>query len=433
MWVILAVTAGCLVGAAIVVLVVPARWEGHSRVVLDLIKPDPLTGQAIGGNSRAYAATQMELVKDYAVAGKVADQLGWLTDPTLIQRYQHRPSNDGRDFRRWIAQQVIDRTKAELVEGSNIMEITYTAQTADDAKAVADALMKAYVDSSVAFRRDEARRNADWFTAQSDKAKLALDQAAQTEADFQRQTGIILQDDKTDVDSAHLRALAQTATTPQIITAGAQQSPAAGELAQVDALIAQDSDKLGANHPDMIALKARRAALAAQVARDRTAAQSQVGALNVAAMNAAVAAQKTKVLGQSEKFERLRQLHAGVELLRDQYNKTNTKAAELKQEATIGETGLTVLGAAVTPQKPKFPNNPLIFGGALGLGLGSGVLIALLVELLGRRVRGLEDLKAIDAPVLAVVPTRKKAARTREAKPVKADRPLPGHPSAAST
>jgi capsular polysaccharide biosynthesis protein len=44
--------------------------------------------------------------------------------------------------------------------------------------------------------------------------------------------------------------------------------------------------------------------------------------------------------------------------------------------------------------------------GSLGLGLALGLLIALLVELMNRRVRGPEDLQTLmDAPLLAVVST----------------------------
>jgi hypothetical protein len=46
----------------------------------------------------------------------------------------------------------------------------------------------------------------------------------------------------------------------------------------------------------------------------------------------------------------------------------------------------------VTPTKPAFPNKLLILGGALGLGAGLGLVLAVLVELLNRRVRGVEDL-----------------------------------------
>jgi uncharacterized protein involved in exopolysaccharide biosynthesis len=411
-WIVVATAVSCVIGALIVVLVVPPRWQAHSRVMLDMIKPDPLTGEVIGVNAHPYAATQIELVKDYAVAGQVADQLGWLSDPTLIGKYQHRPASDQSDFRRWLAQLVIDRTDAELVEGSNILEITYTGAKPDEAKAVADALMKAYIDTSVAIRRQAAARDADWFDNQAQKAKDALDAAAAAEAVYEKQTGLMLQDDKTDVDTARLRALAGAAgSSAQVIAPmGGGGGGAGAELAQVDAAISQASQTLGPNHPQLVALRAKRAALVAQEAQERSFARESAGAAasaasaGVGAVNQAMAAEKTKIMGQADKIEKLKELQAEVELRRDEYNKTAAKAADLRQEATIGETGLTVLGSAVTPQHPAFPNKPLIFGGSIGLGVAMGVLVALLLELFGRRVRGAEDLNSISGPVLAIVP-----------------------------
>ena len=306
---------------------------------------------------------------------------------------------------------MISRTDAELVEGSNILEITYTATNPTDAKAVADALMKAYVDTSVAFRRQAAVRDADWFDAQSKKAKDALDDAAAAEATFERQTGLMLQDDKTDVDTARLRALAGegAVSAPMFAPIATSVSPSSSELAQLDAQISQAAQTLGPNHPDLVAMRAKRAALAAQVVQERALARASAGAASAASasvgvVNSAMAAEKSKVVGQADKIEQLKELHAEVELRRDEYNKLASRAADLRQEATIGETGLTVLGSAVTPQHPAFPNKPLIFGGSLGLGLALGVLVGLLLELFGRRVRGPDDLKAINAPLLAIVP-----------------------------
>ena len=80
----------------------------------------------------------------------------------------------------------------------------------------------------------------------------------------------------------------------------------------------------------------------------------------------------------------------------------------------MADTGLTPLDAAVTPKSPIFPNKLLILGGAIALGLGVGVLVALLAELFGRRVRGYEDLaSAIDAPLLAIIAGPAKRRRRR--------------------
>ena len=270
-WITVLATAGCVVGAVIVVLVVPARWEAHSRIMLDTIKPDPLTGQVIGGNASAYAATQVELIKDYSVASKAVDELGWRSDPELIAAYRRRSKKDTSDFGRWLAQLMIERTDAGLVPGTNILEITYAAPEPRTAKAVADALTRAFVQTSVQFRRQQASHNADWFEAQTEKARDDLDAAATREADFQRQTGIILQDDKVDIESARLHALASEAAAgaPVFAPVTSSGSAAGAELAQVDAAIAQASQTLGPNHPELQTLKAKRSALAAQSPRSR--------------------------------------------------------------------------------------------------------------------------------------------------------------------
>jgi uncharacterized protein involved in exopolysaccharide biosynthesis len=407
-WITAIATVSCLVGGVVVLLIVPPRWQAHTRIVLDNIKSDPLTGEGMGPQASAYAATQVELIKDYPVAGRAVEQLGWLSDPGLIQAYQHRPKREVSDFRHWVAQFVIDRTDADLVQGTNILQITYTAAQPNDAKAVADALTKAYVDSAVEYRRQTASRNADWFEGQTKQAKAALDAASDAEAAYQRQTGIILQDDKTDVDSARLHALASdsAAGAPVVIGANTGGSAAGSQLAEVDAAIAQATQTLGPNHPQLQALKSKRAALATQVAQEQASARaaSAAASAGVGALDRAMASEKSRVLGQTTQLEHLKQLHADVEIRREQYDKTAARAAELRQEAMLGDAGLTVLGPASAPQRPKFPNKPLILGGSLGLGVASGVLLGLLIELLGRRVRGAEDLRSIGAPVLAVIP-----------------------------
>jgi succinoglycan biosynthesis transport protein ExoP len=413
-WVILAATISCVAGAAIVIVIVPPRWEANSRVLLNLLKPDPVTGQVIAVNAtRAYVATQTELIKDYSVAGQVADQLGWLSDPELIQQYRQRPPNDVRDFRHWLAQLVIDRTKANVLEGSNILEITYTATTPDNAKVVADALRKAYIDASLAFRRDDANQNADWYAQQADKAKMDLTTAESAKAAYERENGIILQDDKTDLQTARLRALAtaRDSTGPAAAAVASAPSAASIQLAQIDAEIAQASQSLGPNHPELQGLRAKRTAIASLIADDRANAAARgteagtVKAAGAAVLDRAVEAQKALVFAERDKLARLNQLQAEVDLRRDLYNKTAARTAELRQEAAVADPGLTVLGSAVTPQSPVFPNKPLIYLGSIGLGLAMGVLLALLTELFNRRVRGIEDLQsAVDIPVLAVIP-----------------------------
>jgi uncharacterized protein involved in exopolysaccharide biosynthesis len=190
----------------------------------------------------------------------------------------------------------------------------------------------------------------------------------------------------------------------------------AAALVQLDSQIAQAQQTLGANHPELLEMRARRASLAQLVAQENAAARAQVAAqqAGAGAIDRALQQQKTKVIAQRDKIERLNQLSAEVALRRDMYTKTIARAANYRQQAAAVDTGITLLGDAVTPQKPSFPNKPLIMFGSLGLGAGMGLMVGLLFELLSRRVRGVEDLEwAADAPLLTVVP----APRRRRANP----------------
>lgn len=405
---ILATMICCVAGGAFVALRAPPRWEAHTRVLLGLLKPDPLTGQLLSSSSaRDYVATQVELVTDYSVAGQVADALGWTTNPALISAYNHRHKGDTRDFRHWAADIVIGSTKVNVLQDSNIMEISYTAQSAEEAKVIVDALRQAFIDQSLAFRRADAARNADWFVNESIKAKALLDSAEAAKADYERENGILMQDNTTDVDSARLRSLTLQASAPSVNIAAQGSSAASVELAQIDAQIEQASRTLGVNHPELQALRARRSAIAELVARDQAAARAAVSAnaSGSGALDRAIQAQKSRVLAQRDKVARLQQLQSDVDLRRDQYTRAQTRAAQLREEAAVADTGLTPLGSATTPQRPIFPNKPLIIGGSGFLGLALGLLAGLLAELLARRVRGAEDLHAIlDVPILAIIP-----------------------------
>src|SRR3546814_5675551 len=52
-------TAAALLGAAFVVLLLPPRYEAKSRVMLNFIKPDPVTGEVISSSfARTYRSEE---------------------------------------------------------------------------------------------------------------------------------------------------------------------------------------------------------------------------------------------------------------------------------------------------------------------------------------------------------------------------------------
>lgn len=388
---ILGTTLFCLAGGITAIMIVPPRWKGQADVYLNLIKPDPVTGEMLGMAARSYVATQVKLISDYTVAGLAVDKLGWLSDPEFIRQYQRRSQTDNIDFRRWLAQIISSQTNAGIPDGSNIMAITYTGSNPEAAKAIANAVRQAYLDVTVAFKRGDANKNADWFAQQAAQLKNELIAAQTTVANFERENDIVMQDDRIDIDSARLAALATQGDT----AAGGGSLEA--QLAQADAAIRQAQETLGPNHPQLQALRSQRASLASLMSMGATRSAGSSSSTRVAAAKAAV-------IGNRDKLARLRILQSDVLVKQEQYSKAVSREADFRQQAAIVDAGVSALGAAYVPQTPAYPNKPLIVGGSLGLGLVFGVLIALLTELLDRRVRSPEDLTAaLGLPVLAII------------------------------
>ena len=385
--------AASLLGAYIVVLIVQPRYEATARVLLNIIRPDTVTGEIMGAKSSvAYFDSQIEFIKDYRVTGRVVDEFGWLSDPGRIGAYSNRSASDTREFRPWLAQSVVDSFKPKI--GGIVLEITYKAPTPAIAQFGAETLRRVYLEESLALRRREATANAEWHTKQAESAREFAEVAEMKKAAFEKESGIIMQGRDSDLDSDRLTALAgQAAVGPMVSMAAQGASQSTLQLAWIDSQLADAAQRLGPNHPEMMALRTRRNLVAQVVAQEQAVSNAATsGATGAAVIARALQEQKSLVLGQRDKVERLRQLQSEVDLRRDQYRNAASRAAQYLLESAVVDVGLTPLGVVVAPQNPAFPNKALILGGAGAMGLGLGLALALLLELLGRRVRGVEDL-----------------------------------------
>ena len=96
-WLTLATAFSCVAGAFLVILLVPPKYVAHSRVMLNLLKPDPVTGEYVANNAaRTYVATQVGLIKDDAVAGQAVQNLGWIAGVRRARQMHHGVHADKR-------------------------------------------------------------------------------------------------------------------------------------------------------------------------------------------------------------------------------------------------------------------------------------------------------------------------------------------------
>jgi uncharacterized protein involved in exopolysaccharide biosynthesis len=186
----------------------------------------------------------------------------------------------------------------------------------------------------------------------------------------------------------------------------AQAQPSGGNdggVAQAQAALNIAMAKYSPSHPDVIAAKAQLDA--ARQAASTTGSSSTTNA-QIAAARAQIGSlrqAKGMLLSQSASAQaarqrapaiqgRLDQLEKQADGLRDQYRTIGTKVQNANISAKVeteqkGER-LTLADPPVVPDQPYKPNRPMIVAGALAAGIGFGMGMILLIELIRRPIRG---------------------------------------------
>lgn len=418
-WLVVVIcTAASLIGGLVVMTTSQPRYQGTARVILDYIRPDPTTGQIVPSKMiDAYVGSQIRMVRDYQVAAPAAEALGWMDSPDFQIAYAQRPPTDTRDFAAWISAPIIARTSVRMVDGSNIMEISYQADSPEAAVAVAEALRQAYISAGVRARQTSAGTAAENLTRQIERVRTEL---ASLESDLARaedQTGIMIGDNGRDEEAAKLRNLARRGAD---IVAPQDQAATPSEimLRQLELEMAQEAVGLGPNNPRLLELSRRREVLRAQVAAERAAlASAKPVQDSLQRSSELLERQKERVLSLREPLTRLRLQQDEVNHKREELRQLTESLANMRALAGSTTTTTTAVGVATPSPRPVFPNPWLILIGSTVLGLAVGGMAACLAELMGRRVRVERHLEqATNRPVIAVIPDMRRSGPKRAAR-----------------
>jgi len=192
-------------------------------------------------------------------------------------------------------------------------------------------------------------------------------------------------------------------------------------LSQAEAALAAAQAMYSDSHPDVIAAKERVATLrraqgpgsvgpSASVQEQIRANNAAIAQLN-AARNAAVGRANASMAGQARApaiMERAMQLENQANTLRAQYKTIADDLLKAQSGARLANEQraerLSLVEPPNLPDTPHWPNRPIVIGAGAAAGLGFGLLLALLIELLNRPMRSPAQLQAMGLPVLGVVP-----------------------------
>lgn len=430
-WVVVGVLALAFGGAYAISVNMPKQYTAETSVLLD-VRTDPLVATLAPSLASAnFVATQVEIIRSERVAGRVVKMLGLAQNAAAVAQW--REATEGRTPLETYFGSLLQRgLVVEPVSGSALMSLTFTGNDPKFVAAVANTFARAYIDLSVELRVGPAREYASFFDERMKSLRDDLDGAQGRLAAFQQRRGILASGERVDQEMTRLSALegalataiADSAdTSSRLRNAGTETSvdvsqsvafqSLKGELGRAETRLSEVSATFGSNHPQRIELETRIAELKQQIAAEMrrvsgtTTTVNRIATQRISELRSMVDAQKRAVLNLRSQRDEAGAILREVELAQRAFDTVAQRRTQLANESQSEQAQARVLSQATEPlthSKPNIRKN--LVAGAM-LGLLAGLAAAVLLEMVDRRVRSVEDLLSAEGvPVLGVMSAR---------------------------
>ena len=443
-WARRGIVIGCFVATVVlavgVSLILPKSYEAEVTVLIDNDTRSAYTNEFVNRTLMSdYLGKQVAIIKSHRAALEVVNKLR-LTENERFRREFLRSTDGKITLEEWISQRLLKKLRVVPLERESSVVLLYRSTDADTSATIANAFADAYLETSVSIKAKNAQRTSAQLSEQAIALRKELALAEKQLRDFQQETGLVVAEDDLDSEMKQLEALTKLQITNKSETESAsaqleafKEAKEAGrpideldvvadnqllrslraEIAVMNGDIAQIRRRYSATHPDYNAAVARRSALQrevkAEVARLERSLEAavQAGSRKATELESSIDKQKTKVIELQKFWDEYVDYLNNVKVKRAALDKTNQRAGEEAIESQVSEVNALVLSAADPPTDPDFPNLFMNTGLAIGFGLFFGLAMAVLVELLNRRIRSADDVEhAAGAPVIVVLPKR---------------------------
>lgn len=441
-WIVLG-TLLVVVGTTLAVsLILPKQYTAETALVVDAKSADPLLGGLLPAQMiPGYMATQVDIILSDRVAQRVVSLLKMDQAPAVQEQWREATDGEG-SITVWLAAALKKQLDVKPSRESNVITIGYQGADPGFAAGVANAFAQAYIDVSLELKVEPARQYAKWFDGQTNSLRADLESAQKKLSEYQQARGIIATDERLDVETARLAELSTQLSMAQAQRVDSRSRQAQGgsadslpevmqnsliqslksDLSRQEATRTQMAGRLGANHPELARIDAEIASLRERIATETRRVVSSLGTTNrvnvqrVSEIEAALDAQKQKILDLKAERDQIAVFQRDVENAQRAYDLVTQRLAQTSLESQTQQTNVVVLSPAVAPLKPSSPKVLLNTALAVFLGMLLGVGAALLLELMDQRVRGEEDLTLLDGvPLLGSIPATGKSGAFRTA------------------
>ncbi len=415
----------------VVVLLLPKTYTATTSLVLNYKGTDPVTGVALPSQLMpGYMATQIDIIKSKTVALKVIDDLKMADSPAVRQQFEDATGGRG-SLRDWLAGLLSSSVAVEPSRDSGVINISFGASDGQFAATMANAFAAAYQTAAVELKVAPAQKASSFLNTQLKALRDNFEAAQRKLTAYQQEHNIDDADNRLDVETARMNELSSQLVAVQglLIDASSRQGQAQrnagaspdvmnngviqglrGNLAAAETKFAEVKQRLSVNHPQYQSAKAEvdqlRASLNQQIglASSSVSGNADIQKKRAADLEAALAEQRKKVMELNLARDELKLLVNEVQAAQRAYEAASNRYTQTSLESRSMQSDVAILNEAVAPLTPSSPNVKLLmvlaifFGGMLGLGL------AVVAEIMDRRVRSARDLvEALNVPVLGVL------------------------------
>lgn len=421
-----------LAGAGALTLLAPTLYTASASVVVDL-RNDPIGGTSpLAAASPNYLMTQVDIVQSARVATRVVKAMKLTEIAALRSQWQASTGSTG-DFEKWLADLLLGNLDVRPSRGSNVINIYYQGPEPVFVAAVANAFVKAYLETVLEMRTGPARDYSRLFDENAKSLRDKLESAQARLSEFQQRTGLVVSDERLDIETQRLNELNGQLTAVQAAAAETRSRQAEAQrhadrlpevannpligtlradLARQEAQLQQLGARLGDRHPAVLELRSGLDELRQRLGQEVERAQSGVGASHnvnearVAQARQALEAQREQVLKLRQTRDEAAVLQRDVENAQRAYDGVIGRLAVTSLESQANQSSVAALEPASAPNRRSSPRMLLNMAFGLVLGLVAGVATVWVREAQDRRLRSDADVDlALALPMLGALPS----------------------------
>jgi uncharacterized protein involved in exopolysaccharide biosynthesis len=412
----IAITLFFMFAAGIVTKLLPKTYEATATLMVNSQSNDPLANKdAMNGAPASYIATQIELMQSPEVLLPVIDRLKLTENKHYVAGYR----GDGSTLREWVETKLLKSLTVEQGRsGSQLIYVTYAAESANEAAEVANTVAEVYTEQQYQRLIGPASDSAKRYTEQLDELKNKVSRAQEQVTQFRQRTGLIDLQAKADSDTADLNSLQQrlleAQNTRRALEASLSGNVATGDrvlastaiqtlktqLSTQEAKMAELRTSLGPKHPQVVELQAQidstRKALSDEMNTYSLNASSELTSARQleAKLQKAVDAQREKVLENRRIQDEGTKYLLELESAQSVYKRALDSYDQIMFASSGRFSNISFVSRATPPLKPSKPKaiKNVIKGTMAGLFLG---LVGPLGYgfLLNRRIRCRDDIE----------------------------------------